>query len=212
MIVLAWLARDASAEARRQLEAALVGRTPHRSAWQHYMGMYGHVHVDLYTRRPDLAWARLEEARPVLRRAQMFRLESVRLETRLLRARCALALAQGAGGRARTRLLRQAAADGRRVGRERARWSGALAASVAAGVAMLQGDEAAAARHLGEAARGFAALDLGLHAAAARWYLADLTPGAAGVELRRQQEGWMTRQDVAAPARMAGVLVPGFAR
>jgi predicted Ser/Thr protein kinase len=216
LIILAWLAHDDVEAARRELEAALAGRSPQRSAWQHYMGMYAHVHVDLYAGEPARAWQRLADAQPALRRAQMLRLQSIRLETRLLRARAALAMAARppAGGlpdgMTPRALLRQAARDARAIGAERAAWSEALAASLEGGIAALQDRAADAAGHLARAALAFDRLDLGMHAAAVRHQLGAVDAGEAGRAGRERSDEWMRAQRVAMPARMAALFVPGF--
>jgi hypothetical protein len=137
----------------------------------------------------------------------LLRVQLVRHVMLQLRARAALAAAQRAEGAARSALLREAARDVAAVRREGMRWSMNIAALVAAGVASANGDCARADDELAAAERGFVRDEAVLHLAIARRQRAVLRGGAAEVAAL---EAVMRAEGIAAPARMAAMLAPGF--
>lgn len=216
MIPLAWLAADQPDEARQHVTDAMEGRTPLRSAWQHYMGTYALVQIDLYEGRPEAALARLRTLGPLLRRSQMHRFQSVRLETRLLEARAHLALAglaeaQG-NRRAVAQLVKHVGRARQKIEREDARWASPLAASLAGACDALRGAAGDAIRQLRAAASGFQKIDLQLHAAAADLLILRL---GGRVEERgggnpAHPEEFMRQQAIVNPGKLAAVLIPGI--
>ncbi len=216
MIPLAWLAADQPDEARRQVADAMEGRTPLRSAWQHYMGMYALVQIDLYEGQPEVALERLRLLGPLLKRSQMLRFQSVRLETRLLEARARLALAGLADARgdrgAVAQLLTHVERSRQQIAREDARWALPLAESLAGACAALSGAAGDAIRQLRAAASGFRKIDLQLHAAAAELLVIRLggrleEPGAGPLS---HPDEFMRQQRIVDPRRLASVLIPGI--
>jgi hypothetical protein len=107
------------------------------------------------------------------------------------------------------RLVDVARHDARKLWREGAAWAQALSRLLQAGAARRRGEDAAAV--LRDAAARCDAVQMGLYAAAARWQLGWLESGGAGAALATEAAEWMRRQRVANPARMAALLVPGFA-
>jgi hypothetical protein len=65
---------------------------------------------------------------------------------------------------------------------------------------------------LREAIAGFEAVDMKLHAAAARRRLSALVAGDAGREFERASNEWMASEKVKNPDRIAQVFIPGFTR
>ncbi len=193
------LAADQPGRARQEL-AEVMGRWSQQGFHvQHMNRLFDEVQIDLYEGQAERAWGRVSEHWPLLQRSRLLLVEQVRIFLTHLRARAALAAAH----------LRAAAADARRLSRERAPWAQALGRLVEAGVAWGSGDAAGAARLLEDAAARLDAVSMRLHAAAARRHLGRLR-GAAGQGLADEAEAWMRSQKVANPARMSALLAPGF--
>lgn len=206
---LAWLVADDAAEARRQLDLALVGLPESPFGTHHYFALLAATHIDLYCGAPDAAWRRLRETWPALRSSQILRLESVRTEMWQLRGRCAIALGGATNGRTqRSQLLRCALREVRRLEREAIPWAPALAASLRAGAAACVGETERAIEHAEWAALAFERLEMGLHAAAARYQVARLGSSERARSLRSDAETWMGHQGVIRPELIADVLVP----
>jgi hypothetical protein len=193
------LAADEPGRARSEL-ADVMGRWSQQGFHvQHMNHLLDETQIDLYEGQAERAWRRVQEEWPLLERSHLLLVEQVRIFLFQLRARAALA----AGG------LRAAAADARRLRRQRAPWGQALGKLVEAGVAFGRGDAAEAARLLEDAAARLDAVSMRLYAAAARRRLGQLR-GAAGTGLVAEAEAWMRGQKVASPARMTALLAPGF--
>ncbi|HEX8954372.1 MAG TPA: hypothetical protein VF945_21105, partial [Polyangia bacterium] len=79
-----------------------------------------------------------------------------------------------------------------------------------AGLAHLDGDDAAAATLLGEAAAGFDEHEMRMHAAVMRARRGALVGGEAGQADRDAARAWMQAQAVANPERFLRVLSPAF--
>jgi hypothetical protein len=193
------LAADEPGRARREL-ADVMGRWSQQGFHVQHMNRFlDEVQIDLYEGQAGRAWGRVGQHWPLLERSHLLLVEQVRVFLVHLRARAALAAAH----------LRSAAADARRLSRERAPWAQALGRLVEAGVARGKGDTAGAARLLEGAAARLDAVAMRLYAAAARRRLGQLR-GAAGTGLVGEAEAWMRGQRIASPARMTALLAPGF--
>jgi hypothetical protein len=129
-----------------------------------------------------------------------------------LRARAALCAAGDAGPADERRLLRMAERDARRIVGEKFAWSSPLAILIRACVAARRGDLETAARLFEQAAHGFEAADLLLHASAARRRLGEILGGEQGKNLMTAADAWMSGQNIASPARMTTMLAPGWRR
>jgi hypothetical protein len=201
------LAADQPGRARQELEGVMARWSQQGFHVQHMNRLHDETQLDLYEGQRERAWRRLTEAWPLLARSHLLLVEQVRIFLLHLRARAALAAAAGPGGAGP--YLRAAAADARRLGRERAAWAQALGRLIEAGVAHGRQDAAGAARLLEDAAARLDAVAMRLYAAAARRRLGRLR-GAAGKGLADEAEAWMRSQKVANPARMTALLAPGF--
>src|SRR5262249_51575540 len=151
---------------------------------QHYFELLAETQIDLYRGDARAALARVERTWPALDAALLLRLQCLRVEVTHLRARARIAVAAGTAPRAyrRRRLLAAARRDAQRIEAEPCLWAPPLAASIHAGVAALEGDDAAAADRLDSAARGFDRLHMALHAVAARYWRGSLRGGDGGRE------------------------------
>jgi hypothetical protein len=98
----------------------------------------------------------------------------------------------------------------KRLTAEQMAWTLPLASLLSAGVQHRRGQLDATRAELERAAAGFEAVDMHLHAAAARARLAPLLGGAEGSALRVKAEGFFAEQSVVDPAAMTRMIAPGF--
>jgi len=122
------------------------------------------------------------------------------------RARCALAAA--ARGFETNQLLRLVESDCRIIAREKVTWAEPITQSIRAAAAACGGDRVAATALLRACLPRFEAVNMQLHAAAARHHLGHVLN--AGNELGTQAEAWMRAQGIADPSRFAESVLPGF--
>jgi len=215
-----WLAQD-QPERARQLADDSMRRWPSTAAFdiEQYLYLIAALHVDLYVGDARGAWRRINEVWPKVQRALLLTMESPRVELRNMRARAALAVVNAGRadsctrgsrdtGRPARRLLKLAAQNAKRIARD-ASIASALPFSLLlrAGVAHAEGRANAAALYA-KAAQAFAAVEMGLYAAAARCREGELRAGDVGERLRLDAEAWMHRQGIQNPAAMVRVWCP----
>jgi hypothetical protein len=215
--------RLAAAMGSQHMSTALLARDdvdgarafPRRTweAWSRDSFHLQHLYVirqeamcDLYEGRPPRAHERLREAWPQARRAHLLRVSLARVDALSIRARLALALA-AVGGDARLR--RAAAADARRLRRERRTDATVHATLIEAGLATLRGAGDDAAARLEEAARVAETADMALYATVARYRRAQVLGAAAGAGTAARAEAAMTACTIRVPHRWADVYAPG---
>ncbi len=211
---LAALGGDRADLAAETLEACQRDWPQTATNLQQVTSLFGWTYVDLYRGRPEEARTRLLREAGPLRRSQYTYVQVIRVLYRELLARASLAAAARSGGRRnRTKAARLA----ERVQREGMPYADALAAGIRAGLAHLDGDDAAAADLLRGAAARFDEAEMGLFAAAARrgrgLLLAGADPEGAGPEetgrsLVREADAWMESEGIHDPARMASTFLP----
>ena len=202
---LVWLALDNPGTARRNIEAAMDRWSRSHFHLQHYNAMLALAHCELYTADAERAWDRLARAWPELESSLLMRVQVLRVEAWYLRARCALSLFSRQPDAA---LLDRAAADARRIEKERMDWSRPLALVVRAGLASARGDADATAAFLRDAAADFDRAEMALHAACVRYGLSGLLGGDEGRQARRAAEEWVRSEGVARPSAVASLFVP----
>jgi serine/threonine protein kinase len=192
----AWLVKDESAEARRQLELA-------NESW-HYEGVHlqqcwnllAAVHIDLYEDEPEQAHERVRRSWSALERSFVMRFERLRAELFWLRARTALAHAEQSAG-ARPRLLAEANGAAARLLRESAPWAAAAGHLVLAGICAVRGERGPALGHLERGVNLSEACRMDLLGRAHRQWRGDLERGLVGVKR---------------PTRWLQMLMPGLSR
>jgi hypothetical protein len=198
---IASLVDDDPDEARAEVADSLRQWTKQGFHLEHYFGLLARVNADLYAGDPVSALAHMQHHWPALRRSLLLSVQSVRILAHWGRGRAALA----AG------VLDAATRDARALEREAWGWSRPLAALLRAGIARARrSDEEDVRRLLKEAAAGFDATDMALHAAATRFVLGESMGGEEGAALVAQAEGWLRGQAVVNPARMVRMIAPGF--
>jgi hypothetical protein len=181
-----------------------------------YWSLYGRAEAALYLGEGRRAWELIRRERAPLNRATLYVFMAVLNPLMVhLQARTALAAAtaEPAGGffGRRARLLRSAARDARRIGRRRIPRLNPLAKLLRASIANLRGEEEDAVSLLRAAEQELLAADMELYAAAARRQRGKLVGGEEGQTLMASADAWMAGQDIRNPARIAAMLVPGFA-
>ncbi len=203
-----WLADDRPKEAREQVEAAIAAWSKDGFHIEHYYALLALTNVDLYEGRASEAYARVVASWSALRRSLLpTTVQSLRIFAWHLRARAALAAAEASSD---AHLLRVAKKDARAIERERMAWATPLGLLLRAGVASTRGERERAAALLRDAAGGFEAVDMALHAAVARHLLGKLVAGDEGRALVERAAAWMQSEGVKNPARLVAVIAPGF--
>jgi hypothetical protein len=97
-----------------------------------------------------------------------------------------------------------------RLRKEHVAWADALAWLLQASVAHVGADDAGALDSLARAADALDAVDMTMHAIAARAQLATLRGGGEGVALSERVASWFARHEVKSPARMIAMLTQAF--
>jgi hypothetical protein len=199
---LARLADGDAAEAQRQLEAARAMYPPRETLYYLPLDLYASLNLALYAGEAEAAWAELQARWPVLAGTNHLRQMWLRILLWDLRGRVALAAATATTGAARRQRIADAARAARLIERERMAWAEPLAQLLRSGLLLLDGDRAGAAARLADAAGGFAAADMTLHAAVARHRRAALLPQ------ERERGDWLEAHKIADPTRFTRIFAP----
>jgi hypothetical protein len=204
---LMWVLRDEPEEARREAREALASWSQAGFLLQHWYALRSETMIDLYEGRGRDAYERVGAAWKPLMRSFITQAQHVYVETYAMRARSALAAADG--WRARL-LVAEAEADARRIERVGAPWAGCLAGLIRAGAAATRRDRRGAIDELRRAIVACEAADMVLHAAAARVRLGEALGGEEGrTEIERGTER-MSSAGIRVPQRVTEMLAPGF--
>jgi hypothetical protein len=204
-----WLVRDDAEGARDEIQEAMLPWSHHGFHLQHYQALRAEVQIDLYRGDGEVARKRLIKSWPALERSRFTRgVRAIRIEVLDFRAR--IALAQAAKTTKRAPLLSAAEADARRLEGERLPWARAVAQLVRAGHAAARSDHDGALSRLAAAEEQLGAVDMALHAAAARRRRGELLGGDEGRALVEASDAWMAQQKIEAPSKMTAMLAPGF--
>ena len=201
------LANDRPAEARRESADALQSWSKRGWHTQHLGDLLSRANAYLYESDGAAALAQMREDWRALDSSQLLRVESVRNEVDSTFGH-ALVLAARQGHDDRDGLLREAERHARALTRENRPFAGAYGAQLNAGIALARGRHDRALTFYRDAARAFDALEMGLHAAAARRRHGELLGGEQGRELFNASVASMVAQRVRNPERMAAMLAP----
>ncbi|MBI5532944.1 MAG: protein kinase [Deltaproteobacteria bacterium] len=207
---VAWLVDDDVPGARQAIEDAMRSWSKSGFHVQHYYELYAYGQLDLYEGRAASAYDRVTATWPALRRSMLLQVQTVRLESLHLRARCCLALAEQQPDR-RHELLAQSRAIARRMAREQGPWGAPTARLVMGAVHHLQGDSGRAASELRAAIDGFDLADMELFAAAARCCLCPMLEGDERARMQAHARDFMAAQTIRRPERWVAMLAPGYA-
>jgi tetratricopeptide (TPR) repeat protein len=189
-LIYYWLAQDDVAGARVAADRAIAGWSQAGFHIQHANDLVAQSSIELYAGDAAAAHARLEGAWPELQRSLLLYIQQSLIELVHLRGRAALAVGD----------VRRAEKDARRIEKEDMAWGNPLAMLLRAGIAAQRGRRDQAEALLDRAIGALEAVDMLLHAAAARWQLG-----------QRETAGeWMTGKGIREPEKFARLLVPGF--
>jgi hypothetical protein len=205
---LAWLAADDPEGARGAMRRAMGQWSQQEYHTQHFTSLAGHTQIDLYGGDGRAAWERLAAEWPALEGSLLLHIQAIRVFMVHLRGRSALAAAANAPES--VPLLRAAAADARRLEREKTHWAKPLAMLIRAALSASRGRTSDALALLALATTGLDAAKMGLFAAAARRRQGELLGGQEGLALVAEADAWMMSQRIRNPARMTALQAPGF--
>jgi hypothetical protein len=141
----------------------------------------------------------------------LLRIQMIRIEAMILRARCALGAATTCSPSDRKQRQRQAEVIARSVLKERMSWSTPLAHTIQAALAFQVGDRDVAAEKLRVAGTGFSSAGMVAHAMATKRRLGEVVGGDEGRELMTTADSWFEKQGGRRPDCLTEVLAPGFA-
>ncbi len=206
---VAWLVRDELDECRRAQERALHEWPKGAFCAQDAFSLIAASLSDLYADEPASANDRLRSAWTPLSRSLLLQNQLLRIQLLHLRGASAVGASRERSGE-RGKLWAAAERDASRLRAERTPWATALSAVLLAAVADARGDEERASDALEEAARGFAKVDMPIHAAAANARRGAVLGGDSGLALARAAVATIAAQKVSKPERIVAMLAPGF--
>jgi tetratricopeptide (TPR) repeat protein len=208
---LIWLAADDPDRARMEVIEALKIWPREGFHLQHYSSMLAMAQIELYTDDAEVAWKHVMGQRKALKESLLLRTQLLRVDSRYLQARTALASAvHAAGADKRESLLKTAERMAHRIARENMPWSDPLVPLIRAGIAHNRGNESLAAALLTEAVQGFDLAVMRLRAMTARRRLGQTLGGDRGRELIAEVDDWMRNQEIRNPVLMTRMLAPGW--
>ena len=202
------LAADDPEKARRHVREAMTRWTPTGFSMVHCDAMLSEASIELYAGDGVRARQRLERDERALKESMLLHSRLIRNLTAFLRGCCAVASID-AEPASRTARVREASLLARELEREVGPWGKALASLLRAAAANAGGERAEAIDALREALQRSEGAEMWLHSWAARHQLGSLLGGEEGAVLVAKGERAMAAEGVRAPARMAGLLLPG---
>jgi eukaryotic-like serine/threonine-protein kinase len=201
----AWLIRDEPVEARLQAVKASLGRGQGEPFHlHHYYDLLAHTQIDLYERKPEDAFARVDAGWRELVDSHLLRVQLLDIEAHWLRGATAVAAARVDRGR-----LAIAEKAVRRLEGITSPQARVMAAQLRGGLCIRVGAHTAAVEALREAIASAELAEMAAHHAVARLRLGLLLGGAEGRTLVEHAQLWMRDQGVVAPDAFAGLLSPG---
>lgn len=212
--IVAWLARDEPAEARRQLGLAAEEWRSESYQLPEYNRLLSHVFIELYTGNWSQAAATIREQWRSAEDAQLLRIAIVRTQLLQLRGATAIAAAREASDQGRRSAASDLRSDARRCAsllrRIPLRRATPMASLIDAAVQCAERAPAGAIVHLQSAGEAFDEQGMQLFAAAARLRLSALIGGSAGVAMAAAARRRFAAEHVLEPDKMADLLAPGF--
>ncbi|HEY4105132.1 MAG TPA: protein kinase [Polyangiaceae bacterium] len=210
----AWLVRDDTVEASRQLSRAREEWTAKGTQLPHCWLLVGQCNLGFYTGDAEGTWARLCERWPDLQAAHFFHVGVLRVQLWHLRAASAALFAERLarrGQRARaSELWSEARSAAKQLGRQAIPSAAPLAGLLEAAADFAEGRREQARVKLVEVAGDFDDHGNRLYAAAARARLAALGKGRDASLLQSSAEAAFSQESVENPAKMIDLLSPGF--
>ena len=205
---LVWLAADDPDGAEQAVRSAMVEWSRDDFQVQHFTTLTANAQIALYRGDARAAWQLVADQWSGLKDAMLLRVEIVRIYMLHLRARCALAAAASSVDRAR--LLRAAAADARRLDRERPAYAHALGRTIRSALLVQHGDIAGGTTLLGTAIEQLERAGWGCFSTGARRQLGRLLGGETGARTVREVDAQLEAQLVKRPDLLCALQAPGF--
>jgi hypothetical protein len=204
--VLAWVMREDLDGARLEVRHATTEWEQGSTGFQlqRLLQLIAEGLVDIYAGDGRVAWHRITENWPSIRRSLLFRITILRLSMLHLHALSALA----AGSE--DTMLQSAERDAHSLAGLKIVGAQPLAYRILAATAARRGNERAAVRLLTKSMTAFEAADMALFAAVARRRLGELLGGDEGREMVKAADAFMASQSIVNPVRMTAMLAPGF--
>jgi eukaryotic-like serine/threonine-protein kinase len=202
-----WLAADDPVRARDEVISAMTTWSRKGFHLQHYTSLVALAQIEMYTGDYEVAWKHIEGQIKALDKSMLLRIQGLRIDSLHLRARLALASAEGDE---RERHLRQAEKLAGKIEREEMTYANPLATLIRAGIARQRGDDERAIALLEKSAKDLDAAHMRLYATVSRRHLGALIGGDRGRQLVAQSDEWMAKQQIKNPAKMIKLLAPGF--
>jgi hypothetical protein len=206
------LMSDQPDQAREELHRAAAQWSHQGFHLQHYFELVGETEISLYAGSAVEAWGGLFKRWHALDRSLLLKsVQLFRIESRHLRARCAIAAAASQKPKTGSwkNLLRSALRDARRIEKEATPWGNPLAYLIQAAAASIRGFEEEAGALLASAESGFESNDMRLYLSAARRARGFLIGEEEGRGLVESADEWMVGQKIRNPERMTSMLAPG---
>jgi ATP/maltotriose-dependent transcriptional regulator MalT len=201
------LLEDQPDEARREGREAIAQLSQDRWLTQHWCNAVTQAHAALYAMRLGEALDGLERDGKRIEHSLQTRMQVMRIQFLDVRARVKVTAARE-DKRRRAGLLAAAERDIARLEKEDLSWARALAAAARGGAAAARGDLEQARAAYERAGDAFAALDMAVHALAARAKLAAIEGGATGQSARLDFLAEVRKRGVRDAERYLGMLVP----
>jgi serine/threonine protein kinase len=208
-VAVMWLAADEPETARRHIREAIAQWSHSRFLLQHRHAMLGETDIELYLGNGEAAYERCARDLPAVQRTLLHKVEIIRIATKFMRGRCAVASANAAPQERRKQRLAEARSMVAQLEREVPLYAALFAALVSAAVSNTEGDRPGAIAALRAAIERAEATHMAMHGAAARYALGSLLGSEEGTALVRQAEDAMRAQDVRVPSRLAAIWLPG---
>lgn len=205
---LTWLARDEPEIGREMIRRAMAEWSKEGFHLQHYFDLVAETNLDLYCGAAAAAWQRVLAFWPGLEASLWHRVEVVRIDTYVYRARCAVAAL--AAGVDVERARATAARDARTLRGEAAPWAMPNACQTDAALAALAGRRDDARAHLERAETGFEGVGMPVHAAAMRRRRGELLGGTVGAALVETADAAIREKGAVRPEAIVDMLAPGF--
>ncbi len=205
---LTWLARDEPEVGREMIRRAMAEWSKDGFHLQHYFDLVAETNLDLYTGATADAWRRIQAFWPGLEASLWHRVEVVRIDTYVYRARCAVAAL--AAGVDVDRARRTAIRDARTLNAEAAPWARPNARQTQAALAAIAGRRDEALALLEQAERGFGEVSMPLHAAAVQRRRGQLLGGPDGAALVDAADTLIRVKGARRAEAIADMLAPGF--
>jgi hypothetical protein len=202
-----WLAADDPIRARDEVISAMITWPRKGFHLQHYSSLVALAQIEMYTGDYEVAWKHIEGQIKALEKSMLLRIQGLRIDSLHVRARLAVASAEGDERERHLRLAEKLAA---KIEQEEMAYANPFATLIRAGIARRRGDDERAVSLLETAAKDFDAVHMRLYATVSRRRLGEMIGTDRGRQMVAQTEEWMTKQQIKNPARMTNLLAPGF--